>query len=161
MAEKSRTSIAGLVLSVAAVAGVAAFEGYRQQAYIPVPGDVPTIAHGTTVYPDGQPVRIGDVTTPARALDYLRHDADKFARAVKRCAPVPMYQYEFDAFVSLTYNVGEGAFCRSTIARKLTAGDYAGACAGILSWDKFKGVPLRGLTTRRQAEYKTCKGETH
>ena len=158
MSDKQRVSIAGVVLSAAAVAGLAAFEGYRQKAYIPVPGDVPTIAHGTTVYPDGKQVRIGDVTTPERALDYLRHDADKFAKAVKRCAPVPMHQHEFDAFVSLTYNIGESAFCKSTLARKLKAGDYAGACQAILAWDKFKGQPLRGLTARRQAEYKQCLG---
>lgn len=147
------------MLSVAGLLGIATFEGYSARAYITVPGDVPTVGHGTTVYPDGQPVRIGDVTTPARAMDYLRHDADKFSRAVKRCAPVPMHQHEFDAFVSLTYNIGEGAFCKSTLARKLKAGDYAGACQAILAWDKFKGRPLRGLTTRRQAEYKQCMGD--
>lgn len=70
-----------------------------------------------------------------------------------------MHRHEFDAFVSVTYNIGEKAFCDSTMARKLKAGDYAGACAQILRWDKFQGRPLRGLTLRRQAEYRTCIGE--
>ena len=69
-----------------------------------------------------------------------------------------MRQYEYDAFVSLAYNVGENAFCKSTLVRKLNAGDYAGACREILKWDKFRGQPLRGLTMRRQDEYQKCTG---
>lgn len=155
-----RTQAGALVLSVAALAAIAGYEGYRSTAYIPVPGDVPTIGHGTTRYEDGSAVKLGDRVTPERAQVLLRNDASKFERAVKRCAPVPMYQHEYDAFVSLTYNIGEGAFCKSTLARKLNAGDYAGACQEILKWDKFQGKPLRGLTLRRQKEYQLCIGET-
>ncbi len=156
---KSRIGVGSLVLSAVALAGIAGFEGYRSKAYVPVPGDVPTIGHGTTVHPDGTRVQMGDTTTPERAMQALRHDATRFESAVLRCAPVPMHQHEFDAFVSLTYNIGESAFCKSTLARKLQAGDYAGACQAILAWDKFQGRPLRGLTTRRQAEYKQCMGD--
>lgn len=159
MQKKARLGVGSLVISAVALAGIAGFEGYRARAYVPVPGDVPTIAHGTTRYEDGSPVRMGDTVTPERALVLLKNDADKFANAVRRCAPVPMYQNEFDAFTSLAYNIGEGAFCRSTLVLKLKAGDYAGACKAILSWDKFKGFTLRGLTLRRQAEYKQCMGD--
>ena len=158
MAERKRTG--ALVLSAAVLAAIAGYEGYRSTAYIPVPGDVPTIGHGTTRYEDGKPVKMGDKLTPERARILLQNDASAFARAVQRCAPVPMHQHEFDAFTSLAYNVGEGAFCRSTLARKLAAGDYAGACREILKWDKFKGQPLRGLTLRRQKEYQLCIGAT-
>lgn len=153
-----RTQAGALVLSVAALAAIAGYEGYRSTAYIPVPGDVPTIGHGTTRYEDGKPVKMGDKVTPERARILLQHDAIAFARAVERCAPVPMHQHEYDAFVSLAYNIGESAFCKSTLVRKLNAGDYAGACREILKWDKFKGQPLRGLTLRRQAEYRQCTG---
>lgn len=156
---KSRMGVGSLVLSAVALAGIAGFEGYRSKAYVPVPGDVVTIGHGTTVHPDGTRVQLGDTTTPERAMQALRHDATRFEGAVLRCAPVPMHQHEFDAFVSLTYNIGESAFCKSTLARKLKAGDYAGACQAILAWDKFQGRPLRGLTARRQAEYKQCMGD--
>lgn len=155
---KARMGVGSLVLSAVALAGIAGFEGYRSKAYVPVPGDVVTIGHGTTVHPDGKRVQMGDTTTPERAMQALRHDATRFESAVLRCAPVPMHQHEFDAFVSLTYNIGESAFCKSTLARKLKAGDYAGACQAILAWDKFQGAPLRGLTARRQAEYKQCMG---
>ena len=149
----------GLTISAMALVAIAAYEGFKKDAYIPVPGDVPTIGHGTTRYESGAPVKMGDTVTRERALELLRNDADEFAQAVRRCAPVPMYQHEFDAFVSLTYNIGEGAFCGSTMVRLLKAGDYAGACKQILRWDKFNGKPLRGLTLRRQKEYATCIGE--
>lgn len=158
MAERTKAS--ALVLSAAVLAAIAGYEGYRSTAYIPVPGDVPTIGHGTTRYEDGKPVKMGDKVTPERARILLQHDASSFARAVQRCAPVPMHQHEFDAFTSLAYNIGEGAFCKSTLTRKLNALDYAGACREILKWDKYQGKPLRGLTLRRQKEYQLCIGAT-
>ena len=153
-----RTRAGALVLSAAALAAIAGYEGYRSTAYIPVPGDVPTIGHGTTRYEDGKPVKMGDKVTPERARILLQHDASAFARAVQRCAPVPMYQHEFDAFVSLAYNIGEGAFCRSTLAKKLNALDYAGACREIEKWVYFKGKTLPGLVKRRADERARCEG---
>lgn len=149
-----RTVIAALTLSASALVGIAQWEDYRSEAYTPVAGDVPTIGFGTTAG-----VKAGDTITPPRALVRLLADADEYAKAVKRCAPVPMYQHEFDSFVAVTYNIGPTAFCRSTMARRLVAGDYKGACEAILMWDKFHGKTLRGLTKRRQAEYRICKGE--
>jgi len=148
-----RSKIATLALSAAALVTIALHEGYRDQAYKPLKGDVPTIGFGTT---DG--VRMGDTITVERALVRLLKDADKFEKAVKQCAPVPMYQYEFDAYVSLTYNIGAGAFCSSTLAKYLNAGDYKRACEEILRWDKFKGMSLPGLTKRRKEEYAKCLG---
>lgn len=153
-----RTKIAGIVLSAMALITIAAHEGYRDTAYIPVPGDVPTIGFGSTTNLDSTPVRMNQRTTPVAALKRLGEDIKVFEEAVKRCAPVPMYQHEFDAYVSLTYNIGQGAFCSSTLAKKLKAYDYDGACKEILKWDKFKGQPLVGLTKRRQEEYKLCMG---
>ena len=158
MAQSSRMGIGSLVLSAAALAVIAGYEGYRSTAYIPVPGDVPTIGHGTTRYEDGKAVKMGDKVTPERARILLQHDASAFARAVQRCAPVPMHQHEFDAFVSLAYNIGEGAFCKSTLAKKLNALDYAGACREIEKWVYFKGKTLPGLVKRRADERARCEG---
>lgn len=148
-----RPAITSLYLSAAVLVGIAIEEGFTSKAVIPVPGDVPTIGFGTT-----KGVKRGDVITPERALVRLLDDANEFSESVKRCANVPMYQYEFDAYVSLTYNIGEGAFCKSTLVKKLQSYDYAGACKEILRWDKFNGQPLKGLTHRRQREYKLCMG---
>ena len=112
-----RTSIAALSLSAATLVGIALYEGYRDDAYTPVPGDVLTVGFGHT----GPDVRPGTTTTPTRALVTLLADAGAAERAVRRCAPVPMFQHEFDAYVSLTVNIGERAFCGSTLARKLNA----------------------------------------
>jgi lysozyme len=148
-----RIQVAALSLSAAALVGLALHEGYRENAYIPVPGDVPTIGFGTT-----EDVELGDKTTPERALVRLLKDANKFESAVQSCVKVPLHQYEYDAYVSLTYNVGPRAFCGSTLVKRLNQSDYSGACLEILKWDKFKGKPLPGLTKRRQEEYLKCTG---
>jgi lysozyme len=149
----NRAPIVGLGISGIALVGLLVAEGYRDNAYIPVAGDVPTIGFGTT-----QNVRMGDKITVPQALNRALVDVQKFEGAMKRCVKVPLHQYEYDAYLSLTYNIGEGAFCRSTLVRKLNAGDYEGACKQILRWDNFQGRPLRGLTIRREKEYKQCIG---
>ena len=150
----NRVSIATLALSASALVGIAVHEGYREAAYRPVPGDVPTIGFGTT---DG--VQMGDRIEPVQALVRKLADVQRFEGALKQCVRVPLHQYEYDAFLSLAYNIGPGAFCGSTLVRRLNAGDYAGACAEILRWDRFRGEPLRGLTLRRQAENRQCLGQ--
>lgn len=149
----NRTSMVGLSISGIALIGLLVAEGYRDTAYIPVPGDVPTIGFGTT-----KDVRMGQKIEVTQALTSALVDVQKFEGAMKRCVTVPLHQYEYDAYVSLTYNIGEGAFCRSTLVRLLNKEDYNGACKQILRWDKFKGKPLRGLTVRREKEYKMCIG---
>lgn len=153
-----RTPVAALVLAASTLVGIAVSEYYVSDAMIPVPGDVPTKGFGTTTHADGSPVQLGEKTTPTRALVDLLRDASKFEQAVKRCAPVPMYPYEFSAWVQFTYNVGESAFCNSTAAKKLRELDYSGACKEMLRWDKVKERQVRGLTIRRQREFKECMG---
>jgi lysozyme len=155
MIDRKRSAIAGIVLSASALVAIVTHEGYSDTAIIPVPGDVPTIGFGTT-----EGVKPGDRITPPKALGRALTDVQKFEGAVKRCVTVPLHQHEYDAYISLSYNIGSGAFCGSSLVKKLNASDYEGACAGILAWDKFKGKPLRGLTIRRQAEYRQCKGES-
>lgn len=151
---KARIVIGALTLSASALVGIAVHEGYRGEAYIPVKGDVPTIGFGTT-----ENVKFGDHIEPVQALVRKLADVQRFEGALKQCVQVPLHQHEYDAFLSLAYNIGPGAFCGSTLVRRLNAGDYAGACAEILRWDRFRGEPLRGLTLRRQAENRQCLGQ--
>lgn len=153
MIDRRRAGIAGLAVSASMFVSLLMHEGYSDTAIIPVPGDVPTIGFGTT-----EGVRPGDRITPPRAVARALVDVQKFEGALKKCVTVPLAQYEYDAYVSLAYNIGPAAFCGSTLVKKLNAGDYTAACLAILSWDKFKGEALRGLTIRRQAEYKMCIG---
>lgn len=146
-----RTEVTALTLSAAALVAIVMHEGYRDTAYTPVAGDVPTIGFGTT-----QGVKAGDKITPPVALQRALNDAERFQGALKQCVKVPLTQNEYDAYISLSYNIGPTAFCGSTLVKKLNAGYYPEACAEILKWDKFKGKPLAGLTKRRQEEYNKC-----
>jgi lysozyme len=149
-----RTQIAALSLSAAALVGIALHEGYSDKAYVPVPGDKTTIGFGTT-----EGVKPGDTITPPQALVRALQDANRYEVFMKQCVTVPLHQHEYDAYVSLAYNIGPNAFCKSTLVKKLNTSDYAGACAEIKRWDKFNGRPLRGLTVRRETEYRKCMGE--
>lgn len=149
---RARIAVAALGFSASALVGIATWEGYRGDAYDDGVG-VQTIGFGST-----HGVKKGDKTDPVRALIRLHQDADAFAQTVRSCAPVPMHQHEFDAFVSLAYNIGPTAFCGSTLAKKLNAGDYAGACAEIKRWNRAGGKVMGGLVKRRAAEYRQCMG---
>ncbi len=150
-----RTTIGALVLAASTLVGIATHEGYRDTAYIPVPGDVPTIDFGRT-----NGVKMGDKSNPVRGLIYLMDEVEGvYANGVKQCVTVPLYQYEFGAYVSLTYNIGVNAFCKSTLVKKLNSGDYAGACASISNWNKAGGKVLKGLVIRREAERALCEGK--
>lgn len=150
-----RKTIAAIALSATAFVALLQTEGYSDTAIIPAPGDVPTVGFGTT-----EGVKPGDRITPPKAVARALTDVQKYEGAIKRCVTVPLHQYEYDAYVSLAYNIGPTAFCNSTLVKRLNGQAYAAACQQILVWDKFKGKPLRGLTIRRQAEYRQCKGET-
>lgn len=159
MQSNTRTKIAALVVSVSAVGGIAVHEGFRDKAYVPVKGDVPTIGYGSTTYEDGSKVKLGDTITRKDAEILFKNKLNVFEQGVRSCVKVPLYQYEYDSFVSLSYNIGSKAFCGSTLVTKLNTYDYEGACKEILKWDKFQGKPLKGLTARRQHEYQQCMGE--
>lgn len=159
MAER-RTVVAG-VASAALVAALVGWEGYRDRAYDDGVG-VQTIGFGTTTRADGTPVRRGDATDPVRAVQRLAADADAIAKRIAACiGPVPLYQHEWDAYVSLAYNIGADAFCGSTLVRLLKQAppDYLGACKQILRWNMAGGRGLPGLVKRREAEYRMCMGD--
>jgi len=163
-----RRTVTALTLSAAALVGIVLHEGYTDRAVIPVQGDVPTLGFGSTTQSDGTPVKRGDTTTPPQALARALRDIQQFEGALKQCVTVPLAQHEYDALVSFSYNVGSGAFCQSTLVKKLNAGDYAGACAELLRWRFFQGKDCAqpanrrrcgGLATRREAEYRQCLGD--
>jgi lysozyme len=147
----NRVQLASLTLSAAALVGLALSEGYTDRAVQPLPGDKWTYGFGTT-----EGVRPGDTITPPKALERKLRDVQNFEGALKQCVTVPLAQHEYDAYVSLAYNIGSKAFCGSTLVRLLNAGDYAGACQQILRWDRFKGERVRGLTARREREHALC-----
>lgn len=122
------------------------FEGLRLSAYI-CPAGVPTIGYGTTAG-----VKVGQTITKERAEEMLRADVAAFERHVLRLVKVPLTQGQFDALVAFVYNVGAGAFEKSTMLRQLNAGLYADAARQFDRWNKAGGKVLAGLTRRRAAE---------
>ena len=157
---RGRTIVTAMAASAVIIFGIATHERFVPTPYMPTPQDVPTQGYGTTVNPDtGKRVRLSDPhIDESTAKRWLIKDVQTVEAGMRRCVKVPVYQHEWDAYTSLTYNIGVGAFCGSTLVRRLNAGDYAGACRQILRWDRQKGRVLRGLTKRRQAEYKLCTG---
>jgi lysozyme len=149
-----RIVVAALSLSAVGFGGLVAYEGYSETPITPIPGDKLTIGFGTT-----EGVKPGDKITAPKAVARALQDVAKYEGALKRCVTAPLHQYEFDAFLSLSYNIGPTNFCGSTLVRKLNALDYSGACREILRWDRAQGRQVRGLTLRRQSEYRLCIGE--
>ncbi len=126
------------------------FEGVRLTAY-PDPatgGDPWTIGVGHT----GPDVVPGLTITAEEASDLLLEDLEKTEEAVSRLVTVPLEQHQFDALVSLIFNIGAGAFGESTLLHMLNKGQYNEASAQFLRWNQAGGAPMTGLTRRRVAE---------
>ena len=122
------------------------YEGFRARAYRD-PVGIWTIGYGFT-----EGVEDGDTTTRAEADARLQRELVKYERAVLRATGGNVTQNQFDALVCWAYNVGTRAAQQSTLMRLLNAGDVAGAADQFLRWNKAGGVPLPGLTRRREAE---------
>lgn len=132
---------------------IISFEGIRLEAY-KCPAGVWTIGVGSTQ----PPVHPGEVITKKEAMDRFDRDLVKFEKAVDRLVTVPLTQNQFDALVSFTFNVGEGALAKSTLLKKLNAGDYDAVPAELMKWTKGGGKELPGLVRRRRAEAALWRG---
>lgn len=126
-------------------------EGERLTAYADVIG-VWTIGVGHTGTVDGKPVAKGMVISTDKSRELLSADLSKFESAISRLVKVPLKQYEFDALVSLVFNIGETNFARSTLLKKLNVNDFKGAAEQFLVWKNAGGRPVQGLLNRRKRE---------
>lgn len=129
------------------------FEGARQNAY-PDPatrGKPWTICMGHT-----EGVRPGDTLTLAECKALLLVDLESYASGVERCIRVPMADQTYVAFISLAYNIGIGAFCKSSVANLYNNGQARNACDAMLHYNRAAGVVFPGLTHRREKERALC-----
>ena len=126
-------------------------EGLRLEAYLDS-ASIYTIGYGTIKYPDGSKVKKGDKITKAQAKEYKLHDLKEFESTVNTSVKVPLTQNQYDALVSLSYNIGSSAFKNSTLLKKLNSGDYKGTSEQLLLWNKAGGKKVQGLVNRREAE---------
>jgi lysozyme len=136
-------------------------EGLRLSSYL-CPAGVPTIGYGNTRYPDGRKVILGEkLSSEKEATQLLLASLESFEAAVNRHLP-NLNQCQFDALVSFTYNVGTGAFIKSTLLKKAKVNP---ADPSILDefqkWVRGGGKVLPGLVTRRREEanlyFSLCK----
>lgn len=104
----------------------------------------------------GPELRIGQTFTKEQCETMLYGDLLKHADALD-CIKTPLADNQKAAFLSFAFNVGTGAFCKSTLARKANAGDLMGACAELSRWGMAGGRELPGLVKRRAAERQLCE----
>ncbi len=105
----------------------------------------------------GPELKLGQTFTAEECSEMLAADLTTAARGVQDCIKVPVSTEELAGYTSFGFNAGVSAFCTSTAARKLNAGDHAGACAELSRWTKAGGHELAGLVRRRAAERALCE----
>ncbi|PCJ00612.1 MAG: hypothetical protein COB14_04345 [Alphaproteobacteria bacterium] len=132
---------------------IKSFEGLRLRAYL-CPARIWTIGYGHT-----KSVTRGDEINQAKASSLLREDLKWAEGAVEKYISVPLTSNQHAALVSFTFNLGAGALKKSTLRKRLNAGNYKAAAKELLKWNKARNskgrlVVLSGLTRRRIAEKK-------
>lgn len=135
-----------------AVGSIGTWEGLETKAYRDIVG-VWTVCYGETLG-----VKPGDQYTPAECEAMLEPRVIQFWNDLDRCiadfdtAPVSVQA----ATTSWAYNVGVGAACRSTLAKRLRAKQYSQACDQLPRWNRAGGKIIQGLTNRRISERRLC-----
>ena len=136
----------------AAVALVGAWEGLRTVAYRDIVG-IPTVCFGET-----RGVKMGDRYTVEECKAMLGNALVEFETGMRACLKNPdtLPDKVYVSCLAFSYNVETGAFCRSTLVRKASAGDLTGACNELPKWNRAGGKVVRGLVNRRAEEQKIC-----
>lgn len=137
----------GLTLAVGIIAG---FEGLSTKTYEDI-GGVLTYCYGET-----QGAVAGAEYTPKQCLKLLENRVAEFNFAVRENTKVKMSAKREAALTSFAYNVGIKAFKKSTLLKKLNAGDTVGACNELDKWVYVGRMYVRGLANRRKQEKALC-----
>lgn len=116
--------------------------------------DLLTVCYGATKaeLPD---ISIDDVYTKEECTQLLADALPRYYKGIAKCIHVELSEHQKAAAVSLAYNVGIRAVCKSTFIRKLNEGDPK-ACDYILRYSMASGRVIQGLVNRRRAERKVC-----
>lgn len=125
------------------------YESCRLEAYEDVGGKY-TIGWGST----GPGIGPHTIISQGVADGMLISDVSEISVQVSNLVNYYVNQNEYDALISLAYNIGVEAFKESTLLKKIKAHDKEGAAAEFLKWDHVDGKVVAGLTSRRLAEHK-------
>jgi lysozyme len=128
------------------------FEGCKLKPYL-CPAKFWTVGYGHVIG-NGKEVPEKQLYTRGEIDELLRTDLARFEQGVRRYCPVPLTQFEFDSLVSFSFNLGLGVLQRSTLRQKILRKDRQAAAKEILKYNKAGGQVLKGLTRRREAEYR-------
>ncbi|HHR5900650.1 TPA: lysozyme [Providencia alcalifaciens] len=154
MSLKQKLTVLGSAGAMAiALTVVAHFEGVRYEPYEDV-GGVLTVCHGHT----GKDIIPNKVYSKDECNELLESDFQRTKQQVDKLVKVPTDDYTKAALYSFAFNVGTGAFAKSTMLKKLNAGDQYGACEEFKKWIYAGGKVWRGLVNRREAEAAICYG---
>jgi lysozyme len=162
---KLRISVALLTLSAAGFVGIISSEGYSETAAIPTKNDRPTLGFGSTFHENGRPVKMGETTTPTRAvIKAAAHISQEEASFRKSLAGASLNQEEFDVYMDWVYQYGIGAWQQSSMRRDILAGQYVKACDALLLYKKSGGfdcsIPgnkvCAGVWTRQLERHRKC-----
>jgi lysozyme len=138
--------VAAMVISVPFIAG---WEGKRNDPYRDMVG-IMTVCYGETR------VAMQRYSDSECSAQLIMATGD-FMQPVLDCTPgLAERPAQLAAATSLAYNIGGKAYCGSTVARRFNAGDYKGACAAFLMWNKAGGRVVKGLVNRRKDEHRIC-----
>ena len=135
----------------AAIALIEEFEGFDSNPYL-CPAGKWTIGFGFTRWKGKEVTRHTKPVTRQESEDELRRQLQVYQMELGRLVNVYLTGNQNDALLSFIYNLGAQNLKRSTLLKKLNAGDYTGAADEFLRWNKSGGKVLRGLTRRREAE---------
>lgn len=142
------------------------FESFRADWY-QCSARVWTIGYGHAEHAaEGRPadkVLVAGYTAPLteeEAEDLLRLDLARYETTVEGVVETEISHHQFDALVSLTYNIGVGAFRRSTLLERLNEGDHEAVAKELLKWKYVDGSVSEGLLRRRKAELALYQEET-
>lgn len=147
------TVLVGAGASAIALTVIAHFEGIRYEPYEDA-GGVLTVCYGHT----GKDIVPNKVYSKEECNELLELDFMRTKLQVDRLVKVPVNEHTKAALYSFAFNVGTGAFAKSTMLKKLNTGDQYGACEELKKWVYAGGKVWRGLVNRREAEAAICHG---
>ena len=166
----NKAKIIVTMLTAISVSGILYTQSKEGTVLVPYKDSVgvATIGTGTTVYPNGQKVKMTDPKiTQKQATEYLKFHINKDAKIFnKTLIGIPLSQTEYDLYMDFTYQFGTGAWSQSSMLRNLKARNYVQACKSLLKWKyaakrdcSIRKNNCYGVWTRQQARYEKCMGE--
>lgn len=165
----NKTKYIVTMLTAISVGGIVHTQSKEGTVLVPYKDSVgvATIGTGTTVYPNGQKVKMTDPKiTQKQATEYLKFHIDKDAKIFnKSLLGVPLSQTEYDLYMDFTYQFGTGAWSSSSMLRNLKQGKYKQACDSLLKWKyaakrdcSVRSNNCYGVWVRQVERHSKCMG---